>query len=283
MTELGARLRQARESQGLSLAQAAADTRILQQSLIALEEGAYQRLPSDVVTRGFIRNYAQYLGLPADELIELYRRERGATDKIRIVAATHPPRTRSYVLPSFFGVFFVTVALAGMAYIVLNAVGRIGDRTPDAVSQAQPTPSIAPPSPLPSPTTGSAPAIVVPERTPAPGSTALAQQPTGIAGGVQPTSATAGPSPTPAAPIVLEVFVPSARGGESSWLRIETDGNMAYEGIMRAGERQIFEAQRRVFIRAGNPPDVQVTVNGLQQGALGQVPGQPVNWSWPPN
>jgi cytoskeleton protein RodZ len=28
---------------------------------------------------------------------------------------------------------------------------------------------------------------------------------------------------------------------------------------------------------------VLVTVNGLEQGALGQVPGQPVNWPWPPN
>src|SRR5687767_6002829 len=129
MSELGARLRQARESQGLSLAQAATDTRILLQSLAALEEGAYQRLPSDVVIRGFIRNYAQYLGLPPDELIELYRRERGATDKIRVIPATHPPRTRSYVLPSFFGVFFVTVALVGMAYVLLNATGRFRDGT----------------------------------------------------------------------------------------------------------------------------------------------------------
>jgi cytoskeleton protein RodZ len=52
---------------------------------------------------------------------------------------------------------------------------------------------------------------------------------------------------------------------------------------MRAGEKLVFEAQRRVLIRAGNPPDVFVTVNGLQQGALGQNPGQPVNWPWPPN
>ncbi len=138
MSELGARLRQAREGQGISLAQAAIDTRILPQSLAALEEGAYQRLPSDVATRGFIRNYAQYLSLSGDEMIELYRRERGATDKIRVVAATNPPRTRSYVLPSFFGVFFVTVALIGLAYVSLNAVGRIGDRATN-VAAVDPT------------------------------------------------------------------------------------------------------------------------------------------------
>mgnify|MGYP001462468814 CR=1 FL=1 len=283
MSELGARLRQAREGQGLSLAQAAIDTRILQQSLAALEEGAYHRLPSDVVTRGFIRNYANYLGLSPDEMIELYRRERGATDQIRVVPATNPPRTRSYVLPSFFGVFLVTMALIGLSYVALNALGRIGDRTASA-SVASPTTAVPPPSPLPTPSVGAAPTIPIPSRTAAPASTAPAGA-TALAG------ATAGPAaggvieatPTSSAPIVLEVAVPNNRGNENSWVRVQTDGNTVFEGIMRSGDKLVFEAQRRVLVRAGNPPDVFVTVNGLQQGALGQTPGQPVNWPWPPN
>lgn len=282
MSELGARLRQARESQGLSLAQASSDTRILQASLVALEEGAYQRLPGDVVIRGFIRNYANYLGLSADELIELYRRERGATDQIRIVPATNPPRTRSYVLPGFFGVFFVTVALIGMTYITLNAVGRIGDRTD--VALAVPTATLVPPPPpLPTATQGVAPTMPVPTR-PLPTSSAAQSGPAG--GGLTPTpelATTPQPSPSPEAPIVLELQVPSVRGSESSWVRVQADGNTVYEGIMRAGETLSFTAQRRVIVRAGNPPDVLVTVNGLQQGSIGQNAGQPVNWSWPPN
>ncbi len=282
MSELGARLRQARERQGLSLAQASADTRILQPSLTALEEGAYQRLPGDVVVRGFIRNYAQYLGLPPDELIELYRRERGGTDPIRVVPATHPPRTRSYVLPSFFGVFFVTVALVGLAYVALNAVGRIGDRATGSVAVAQPTPSVPPPSPLPTSTAGAAPTLSVPTRQPT--TLAVGTTLTPVAGGaVAETPAIPELSATPSAPIVLEVAILNSRGNENSWVRVQTDGAVAFEGIMRAGEKIVFEAQRRVFVRAGNPPDVQLTVNGLQQGALGQAAGQPVNWSWPPN
>jgi cytoskeleton protein RodZ len=282
MSELGERLRQARESQGLSLAQASVDTRILQQSLVALEDGAYQRLPSDVVTRGFIRNYAQYLGLPADEIIELYRRERGVTDPVRVVAATHPPRARSYVLPSFFGVFFVTIALIGLAYVALNAAGRIGDRAGGNAVAAVPTATVPPPSPLPTSTPGPAPTITLPGERP----TALAAATSRPAGGVAQTTgptATAGPSPTPSAPIVIEVNIANRTGRENSWVRVQTDGNTVFEGVMRAGEKLVFEAQRRVLIRAGNPPDVLVSVNGLQQGVLGQNPGQPVNWPWPPN
>ncbi len=287
MSELGARLRQARESQGLSLAQVAIDTRILQQSLAALEEGAYHRLPSDVVIRGFIRNYAQYLGLPVDEQIELYRRERGATDQIRIVPATTPPPTRTYVLPSFFGVFFVTIALVGLAYVALNAVGRLGDRSTAAVSTA-PTLTVPPPSPLPAATAGPVATIAIPPRTPSPGLTA----PTASAGSTVIAVATPGQAAggvaggvtvTPAAPIVLEVEVARVRGNENSWVRVQTDGNTVFEGIMRSGEKLVFAAQRRILVRAGNPPDVLVTVNGLQQGALGQNAGQPVNWEWPPN
>ena len=309
MSELGARLRQTRESQGLSLAQVAIDTRILQQSLATLEEGAYQRLPSDVVTRGFIRNYANYLGLSSDELIELYRRERGVTDQIRVVPATSPPRTRAYVLPSFFGVFFVTVALVGLAYVTLNAVGRIGDRTMNSLAAA-PTLMVPPPSPLPIATVGAAPTLTLPAPTPiqvAPTAvavptsvvvpTALAGIRPGVAGGVVatvPTVATALTvatvatvpttlTATPAAPIVLEVSIPHSRGNENSWVQIKTDGNVAFEGVMRSGEKLVFQGQRRVFVRAGNPPDVLVTINGLQQSALGQSTGQPVNWQWPPN
>lgn len=275
MSELGDRLRQAREGQGLSLAQAAADTRILQQSLIALEEGAYHRLSSDVVTRGFIRNYAGYLGLSADELVELYRRERGVSEKIRVVPATTSPTRRAFVFPSFFAIFFVTIAFVGLAYVALNAIGRIGDA--NVAVAPEPTATIPPPSPLP---------------TARPADTAPIAPTRAIAGGAatplpqaQPDAATPDadtPTSTPAAPIVLEVRIPSVRGNEESWLRIQADGNTVFEGIMRTGQTQVFQAQRRVQIRAGNPPDVQVIVNGLQQGALGQNSGQPVNWSWPP-
>lgn len=107
MSQLGERLRTARESQGIGLAQAAAETRILQRYLVSLEDGDFQHLPGDVYARGFIRNYGAYLGLPTEELIELYRHERGMSEPIRVVPATAAPRARNVVLPSFFGVFLL--------------------------------------------------------------------------------------------------------------------------------------------------------------------------------
>ncbi len=275
MSELGERLRQARESQGIPLAQAAVDTRILQQSLVALEEGAFHRLPGDVVVRGFIRNYAQYLGLPTEELIEIYRRERGASEKIRVIPATNPPPRQSYVLPSFFGVFFVTIVLVGLAYVALNALGRIGDGDQVAagvvlVSTPAPSTPTRLPSSTPAPTVAGVPTMG-----------AVATQPTTTpTAEVAQGNTTPQPSTTPAAPIVVEVSIPSNE--EASWLRVFTDGVKVYERIMQPGEREVFQANRDFYIRAGNPPVVQVSVNGLQQGSLGVVRGKPVDWYWPP-
>lgn len=277
MSELGGRLRQAREGQGFSLAQASVDTRILQQSLIALEEGAYQRLPGDVVIRGFIRNYAQYLGLSPEDMIDIYRRERGTTDKIQIVAATNPPRSRSYVLPNFFGVFFVTIALVGLTYVSLSAIGRIGSGGIASVPVVAATSLVVTPSPLSTPTLPQSSAVVavrsVATRT--------------IRTVATPSSRPAGGSimltTTPVAPITFEVRIVAQGTAQGSWVRVQADGVTLYEGVMSNGQRRTFQAQRGITIRAGNPPAVMVSVNGVEQGSLGQIVAQPVDWSWPPN
>src|SRR5712691_8977075 len=77
MSKLGDQLRAQRERKGITLGQAAADTRIREKFLKALEDGDYQSLPGAVYTRGFLRNYAEYLDLETDELVALFQQERG--------------------------------------------------------------------------------------------------------------------------------------------------------------------------------------------------------------
>jgi cytoskeletal protein RodZ len=77
MPSLGEQLRAERERKGITLEQAAADTRIREKFLTALEAGDYPALPGAVYTRGFLRNYAEYLDLDTEELVVLYQQERG--------------------------------------------------------------------------------------------------------------------------------------------------------------------------------------------------------------
>lgn len=76
---LGGVLRERREAMGVTLAEAEVATRIRQKYLAALESDEWQLLPGEVVGRGFLRNYATYLGLEPTEIIE---RRRSITEPV---------------------------------------------------------------------------------------------------------------------------------------------------------------------------------------------------------
>lgn len=71
------RLAAARERKGVDLVRAERDTKIRIRYLSALESGDYRDLPGAVYTKGFLRNYAIYLGLDPDDVLRQWRRERG--------------------------------------------------------------------------------------------------------------------------------------------------------------------------------------------------------------
>ena len=73
------RLHAARERKGVDLYRAERDTKIRARYLAALEAGDYAELPGAVYTKGFLRNYALYLGLDPEDVIRQWKRERGDT------------------------------------------------------------------------------------------------------------------------------------------------------------------------------------------------------------
>ena len=74
----GVLLRQKREQKGLSLRDVCEATRISLVNLQAIESADYTSLPADAYTRGFIRMYAEFLGLNGPELVDSFFRERGS-------------------------------------------------------------------------------------------------------------------------------------------------------------------------------------------------------------
>src|SRR3954447_12238757 len=77
LPSLPERLYTARERKGVDLYRAERDTKIRARYLGALERGDYKELPGAVYTKGFLRNYALYLGLDPDEILLQWRGERG--------------------------------------------------------------------------------------------------------------------------------------------------------------------------------------------------------------
>lgn len=72
MNELGHILREARETKGYTLEDVQEEIRINAKYLKSLENGDYNALPTPVHVRGFLRNYARFLGLDPQPLLDRY-------------------------------------------------------------------------------------------------------------------------------------------------------------------------------------------------------------------
>jgi cytoskeletal protein RodZ len=73
-TELGDQLRRAREDKGLTLEEVEKATGIRKRFLQAMEEGRFDALPSEIQLRGFLKNYANHVGLNGEEMLAVYER-----------------------------------------------------------------------------------------------------------------------------------------------------------------------------------------------------------------
>ena len=70
MTDFGGKLRQARESRGLSLREIAVKTKIAASVLEALERNDTSKLPGGIFSRSFVRSYAVEIGLDPDDTVQ---------------------------------------------------------------------------------------------------------------------------------------------------------------------------------------------------------------------
>lgn len=75
MIHIGQELAEARLRKNLTVQEVAKATKIKPQFLLAIEKGEYHKLPSSAYAQGFVRNYAEFLGLPVDKTLALFRRE----------------------------------------------------------------------------------------------------------------------------------------------------------------------------------------------------------------
>src|SRR5690349_3244726 len=66
---VGDLLRQSREQRGQDLESVARALRIRHPYLVAIEEARYRDLPGAPYASGFVRSYAEYLGLDATEML----------------------------------------------------------------------------------------------------------------------------------------------------------------------------------------------------------------------
>jgi cytoskeletal protein RodZ len=80
LKEIGDLLREAREACGMTLQQASEITKVRTKYLEAIENGEFAVIPGEVYLKGFIRTYADCLGLDGAQVIAQYNELRRARD-----------------------------------------------------------------------------------------------------------------------------------------------------------------------------------------------------------
>ncbi|MDQ3555055.1 MAG: DUF4115 domain-containing protein [Chloroflexota bacterium] len=120
---LGEMLRVARERKGVDLYRVERDTKIRARHLDALESSDYAALPSAVYTKGFLRNYAVYLGLDPDETLARWRSETVTMRRTEAVTVAPPrPLAAPRRGPTFTPGIIVSVLLSVLVIAFLGYV-----------------------------------------------------------------------------------------------------------------------------------------------------------------
>jgi cytoskeletal protein RodZ len=266
MGGLGELLRKAREEKGLSLAQVEEATRIRSAYLQALEEEAYEHLPAPVYTKGFLKNYALYLGLDAQQLLALYAAPEALASEAPTSSLLDEPLQPFQVqLRRLWPIGLVVLAVA-LAIAGWWALQRYGDRItlrwpfahPAATAVVTPTPTVT--ATLAPPTATRVPPTMTPAPTQTPAFT--------------PTLTL---TLTPAALTTLELRVDVI--GQRAWLLVEADDQRVFAGILEPEAANTWTARERIFVRCGNSGALQITLNGQSLGLLGEI-GQVVEREW---
>jgi len=304
MGEVGQWLRETREGKGISLAEVEEVTRIRQKFLAALEADDYAALPGEVYVRGFLRNYATFLGLNPDEVLARYLGRplpspAGRVDRPLeyqpVDVPLHEVKAWNWRPVLLVLVILLLSATVGYGY------WRYGERLPSllayslpplpfppvfnasptmtATTTLKPTYTSTPPvtatmvAAMSTPTlTASSPALsptLVLEASPSPTLTAVPPTAT-------PTEKpTPSPTSTPAGAITIGLRIV-----QRSWVRVDIDDqDNVFSGLLEAGEEQTWTGERRVVLHLGNAGGVQLTVNGEDQGLAGE-PDEVVHLEW---
>jgi cytoskeleton protein RodZ len=112
--EIGSNLRDARTRRGLELSQIERDTRIRPRYLQALEDERFDLLPGEAYAKGFLRTYANFLGLEGERFVDEYNSRFPASEEPPNVKLARVKRRRS-----LFDLRFVAIPFA----VLLGLIG----------------------------------------------------------------------------------------------------------------------------------------------------------------
>ena len=266
-----------RERQGLSRADAAQRLHMSAYQIEALETGDYSRLPKGTFLRGFVRNYAKVLGVPADDVLPLLVEDAPRDGRPGIVVPTQNIRfdplnerlQHPYVKASLIGFVVVALGFAAMYWFLF-----IRPAPPAAVARkaAEPVRNEAPAAVTPPPVVAAAPAPAEAPKAEPPAPEAPKAQPDTRKADAAKAKAAAAAKAEPAKPEPAKVAAAKPAGGEGSvlhfrfhgdsWVEIRDGrGKVLFSKLNPAGSETEVAGTPPFNVIVGNAPEVQLFYN----------------------
>jgi len=222
MFEIGNSLREARVRQQIELGEAELSTKIRARYLRALEEESFDALPAQTYVKGFLRTYADYLGLDGQLYVDEYnsRFSTGEEEHREPVVARRTSNVGSHHRRVESRWVLVALAAIGAVFALVIAAWKFSD------TGTQKIPNLAP------------------ETTPA--ATPTVKQ-------------KAQPKPKP---VTFRIYLRASHGNSwmdvRSW---SVNGTSRYTGTLELGQAQRFVA-KKLWINFGNPGNLSIALNG---------------------
>jgi len=242
VSSLGASLRSARKSAGLSLEELSGRTNIRASLITQFEDDNFVGAGGSTYARGHIRNIAAALKCDAAELLDLYDVEHGEATRLihdqLVESNVSLPKERREPITwrALVGVSLSLLLVAGVGKVVLSNVSA--NKSLNAVVASKPTPK--------------------PSVTPTPS--------------VAPSEAATTPSPS-ATPVLsngagISLFASAVRG--KSWVFVSDGAGVTlFSGQLKQGESKSFNSSVALYIKIGDAGAVDLQVNGKKVPSLG--------------
>ena len=262
----GKLLLDARTARGMTLAEVSAFTKIPVSKLQAIERDDIESLPGGIFTRGFVRSYAETVGLdPQDTLAQFEARFPDESSVASLHATIEGRANEEFVRRQRTAKSVVWLALLAIPLVVwlLRVVLPVGTEPPVPAGAVTADAELATEAGFessPQSQTAQGPAVAPPvEAEPA------SPRPVDSVLRAGPESA------GPADPGRLTMEINTAA---DCWVRASADGETVVSRLFRAGEREVIVAQEAIDLRVGDAAAFAFTINerpGRSLGGSGDV------------
>jgi cytoskeletal protein RodZ len=255
--------KEAREAQGLPLATVHESTKIPMDVLKAIEEGYTIRTLSPFYIRGFMKMYAQYLGVDINQVLEPSPVPEKASERVkeeRPVSLPPEPFIRldfqKYLTRENQQLLLKGLVGLLSVFLILRIVGCVRDhRQKKMAASSAAVPAIAPEA-TDKKTLSGEEKKAEEKKTVAPAPTAAPKKET------PPKEEKSSPQPK-------EVRL-TVKAKKSGWLQVKVDGSMVFQSILNSGATETWQAEQSIELSGKNIHSLEYEVNGKVLGELGR-------------